>query len=64
MEITIKLRDAYGRTLIDPVCDKAKIFAEMVNKKTLTPSDLQSIEKLGYRINHQGNSKSWREVAQ
>lgn len=50
MEITIKIKNVYGNETIYPVCDKSKIFAEMLGQKTLTRRDLQSISKLGFKI--------------
>jgi len=61
MEIVINAKCVYGRFFFYPVCDKAKIFAEMVNKKTLTYSDLDAIERLGYKVTKQYNPKSWRD---
>ena len=54
MNITIKIRSAYGNTLFDPVDDNAKIFASLTEKKTLTESALRNIKKLGVSINVQG----------
>ena len=48
--IKIKIRSAYGRDIFDPVDEKAKIFAAMTEKKTLTDSALRHIAALGYRI--------------
>lgn len=61
MEILINSKSIYGRNVFYPVCEKAKIFAQMVNKKTLTYGDLDAIEKLGYTVTKQGDSKSWRD---
>jgi hypothetical protein len=61
MEIIINAKSVYGRFFFYPVCEKAKIFAEMVNKKTLTYSDLDAIERLGYKVTKQDNPKSWRD---
>jgi hypothetical protein len=50
-EITIEAKDVYGRTLYYPACEKAKLFAKLIDKKTLTPETLEIAEKLGYTIN-------------
>lgn len=50
MEITIELKDVYGQRLAYPVCVKAKIFAELTGKKTLTSDALRQISRLGYEI--------------
>jgi len=43
-------RDVYGQPLSYPVCDKAKTFASMVGRKTLTGRDVEHIRALGYRV--------------
>ena len=50
MKITVKIKNNYGNEIVYPVCNVAKIFAEMTDKKTLTPSVIRSINKLGYEI--------------
>jgi hypothetical protein len=50
MEITIKLRDAYGRTLIDPVCAKAKILANIAGTSTLTLETVKNAAELGFKV--------------
>ena len=52
METTIKVRikTVYGNTLIYPICDKAKIFAELKGQKTLTSQDIARIKSLGYSV--------------
>jgi len=50
MKITVKIKNVYGNETIYPVCNIAKIFADMTDKKTLTPSVIRSINKLGYVI--------------
>jgi histone H3/H4 len=43
-------RDVYGQTLAYPVCDKARTFASLVGRKTLTARDMEHIRALGYRV--------------
>ena len=50
MEITVKIKNVYGKDTIYPVCDKAKIFAKMVGQTTLTQRDINNIKELGYTI--------------
>ena len=52
-EITIESRDVYGRTLYYPACKKAELFAQLIDKKTLTPETIKIVEELGYTINIQ-----------
>jgi hypothetical protein len=50
MQIQIKIQNNYGRENAYPVCDKAIIFAKMLNSKTLTHAALCHIEALGYEV--------------
>lgn len=51
MQITIQIKSNYGNEAIYPVCDTAKLFASLVNQKTLVRRDIDHIKKLGYSIN-------------
>jgi hypothetical protein len=46
----VRVMDVYGRQVVYPVCDKAKVFAAIADTKTLTESTLRCIRKLGYTI--------------
>jgi hypothetical protein len=50
MLIEVEVRDVYGQPKYYPVCDKAKLFAEIAGMKTLPPDILKKIEMLGYRV--------------
>jgi hypothetical protein len=50
MNITIEERSNYGAPAYYPVCDTAKTFSDIIGTKTLTPSALMRIKKLGYTI--------------
>lgn len=50
LKVEVTIKSAYGRDLIYPHCDKSKVFAQMMNTKTLTPFHLQSIRQLGYEV--------------
>lgn len=50
MQITIQIKSVYGNETIYPVCVNARIFADMLNQKTLTRRDLAKIYALGYDI--------------
>ena len=43
-------RDVYGQALSYPACAKAKTFASLVGRKTLTDRDMEHIRALGYRV--------------
>lgn len=53
MELTIKSKDVYGRTLYYPACERSKLFAQLTSKTTLTPETLAIVKNLGYTINIQ-----------
>lgn len=48
MKIQVYYKNVYGSYLTYPVCEKAKLFAAMVGKKTLPPDVVEHIKKLGY----------------
>ena len=50
LAITVRVRNVYGNRVVYPVCDKAKIFAQMAGHSTLTPATLDCIRRLGYLI--------------
>ena len=50
MNITVEIREVYGQSKIYPVCDKAKIFADIAGTRTLLPRDIQRIQALGYEV--------------
>lgn len=51
MKITIEIKEVYGAGLVYPVCEKAKLFARLINKKTLPHEAIQIIKALGYTVN-------------
>ena len=48
--VHVRVMDVYGRQVVYPVCDKAKVFADIADTKTLTDTTLRCIRKLGYTI--------------
>ena len=48
--IVIKIKNVYGENKAYPVCEHAKILAEIAGTRTLTPENLKRIEKLGLEI--------------
>lgn len=50
MEIIINIRDVYGNAVAYPVCEKAKLFANLCGTKTLTVMALANIARLGYEV--------------
>jgi hypothetical protein len=48
--IQVDVRSVYGKPVIYPACDKARVLAEMLGQKTLTPRDLGYATALGFRL--------------
>lgn len=62
MQITIQVKNVYGVTKVYPICEKAKLFAQIAGTTTLTQSTLRKVEVLGYAI-VQTAGESWKEAA-
>ena len=50
MKIQVAIKHVYGKETIYPICEKAKILAQLVNQKTLTKKDIEKIKALGFVI--------------
>ena len=50
MSIKVKIKNIYGRDLVYPVCEKAKLLAKLVQQATFTSREIQVIKDLGYSI--------------
>lgn len=50
MTVVVDIRNVYGNEAIYPVCDNAKLFAELAGTKTLTRQAVETIKKLGYDV--------------
>lgn len=48
--LTVRVDRVYGNIVTYPVCDRAKLLAEIAGTKTLTPSSLALAERLGFQI--------------
>lgn len=48
--VHVRVMDVYGKRVVYPVCEKAKVFADIADTKSLTESNLRRIQKLGYTI--------------
>jgi hypothetical protein len=51
MEILVEVKTNYGTQHIYPVCKQGKLFAELTGKKTLTYQAIDTIRRMGYKIN-------------
>ncbi len=50
MSIQVKIKNVYGTEKIYPVCEQAKLFAQLAGQKTLTTREINLIKQLGYEI--------------
>ena len=50
LKIVVRVKNIYGNKTVYPVCDKAKIFAQIAGHSTLTSATLDGIRRLGYLI--------------
>jgi hypothetical protein len=50
MNIEVEVRDVYGQTVFYPMCNTAKLFAQIAGTKTLTTDVLNKIKELGYSV--------------
>lgn len=55
--IQVEVKTSFGRELIYPVCDKAKLFTELTKTETLSPDALEVIKSLGYEFDIVVNSR-------
>ena len=50
MNIHVEIKNVYGVRSVYPVCDTAKLLAQLAGTKTFTPSSIEVIKKLGYTV--------------
>ena len=55
MNIKVDNKNIYGKELIYPVCEKAKLFANLIGQKTLgeigySEYNIKRIKELGYSV--------------
>jgi len=48
--ITVKVRNVYGRRLVYPVCERAKLLAAISGRETLTAEVIRDIKALGFGL--------------
>lgn len=51
MEITVRIKNVYGKELIYPVDENAEIFCRLTHTVTLSKYDIQRIKLLGFTVN-------------
>tara|TARA_R100001377_G_scaffold20161_1_gene10599 strand:+ start:382 stop:573 length:192 start_codon:yes stop_codon:yes gene_type:complete len=50
MNITVKVKNNWGREDIYPVCQSAKSFARIAGTTTITKDAIELIKQLGYKV--------------
>lgn len=48
--IEVEMRDVYGVTKFYPMCEKARVFAEIAGTVTLTKETIKRIKALDYAV--------------
>lgn len=51
MEITVRIKNNYGKEAIYPICQQALSFAAIAGTKTLTRANLAHIRDIGFTVN-------------
>lgn len=50
MDIFITVKNVYGKDVIYPHCDKAKLFAKLLGQIILTEKNVRIIKELGFNV--------------
>ena len=50
MKITIQIRSVYGNRRFYPMCEKSKLFCDMLETVTLSQNAIKCLKELGYEI--------------
>ena len=51
-QIQVQMRIVFGTPRVYPICERAKIFAKLGGRKTLTERVLNAIVELGYELDY------------
>jgi len=49
-QIVVRVKQVYGNDTIYPVCDRAKLFADLLGQKSLTFADMRIIQAMGFNV--------------
>tara|TARA_R110002020_G_scaffold112767_2_gene259580 strand:- start:29 stop:220 length:192 start_codon:yes stop_codon:yes gene_type:complete len=50
MELEVYKKSNWGKVLIYPACQNAKVFTELTGQKTFSELQIKQIKKLGYNF--------------
>lgn len=50
LSIQVALEKRYGQEVVIPVCEKARLFAQLARTKELTRPTIDVIKQLGYKV--------------
>jgi len=50
LKIVVAAKNRYGTWFFYPLCERSKIFVQMIGGKTLTTQSLGYIKKMGYDV--------------
>ena len=50
MNITVKVKNNYGKKVVYPVCQHAIAFARIAGTTTITKDAIELIKQLGYKV--------------
>ena len=48
--IVVQIKQVYGNDTVYPVCERSKLFAELLGQKSLTFTDMRIIEAMGFKV--------------
>ena len=50
MEVIVTIKNVYGNELIYPVCEHAKLCAQLTGTKTLSQRSVDTLKQLGFKF--------------
>lgn len=62
MTILVRSESVYGRELLYPACERSRLIAEWLERKTLTTRDIDFLKRLGFcvvRVSGENVKKNW-----
>lgn len=48
--LLVEIHNYFGRVVIEPINDEARLFAELLGQTTLTEKNIELIKKLGFEV--------------